>query len=112
MGKEERTAIWEAQGKRNAVVAAAIVKVIAFRPAMVIDLGIDGIFWRGGCQNIGEERFIPASQLKVHAPAVVGAPMPVEQVHAATGVPVEFGVLPEPVYPVSKFGLFGSGCVE
>src|SRR3954464_2625536 len=42
VSKEEGTAIREAQRKGDAIVAAAVVKMIAFSPAMVIDLGIDG----------------------------------------------------------------------
>ena len=59
---------------------------------------IDRIARRGGrAQHVGDQALVPTADLASDAPAVVRAPVPVEQPAAALRVPAPFHLLPERV---------------
>ena len=111
MREEERSAVIEAEWQGDIEVGFAIFEVVAGGPSFVIDFGIDGEAGVGGSQNVGDEAFVPALNFVVHAPAVVGTPMPVKGV-LVLGIPVPFAIAPEPGDPISEFGFLGRCLIE
>src|SRR4029077_15871885 len=95
MREEQRAAVIGTQWELDVVELAPIPEIHPLDPTLVIDAGLDGITRGGGREHIGDQALVPAPDLVIHAPAVVRAPVPVEDVHALARMPVPFGFFPE-----------------
>src|SRR5271169_3053836 len=77
MAEKERPAVVGAEGKFDPIEFTPAPEVPPFGPSPVIDAGFDAVARRRGCEHIGNQALVPAPDLKIHAPAIIGAPMPV-----------------------------------
>ena len=101
-----------AERQGDAVEGPAVPERPSPRPALMVGLGVDRVARRGRREHIGDQRLVPAADLVIHGPAVVGAPMPVEHGAAAAGVPVPFDRLPDPVDALAQLPFRGVALAE
>src|SRR5215472_10755914 len=73
--------------------AAAILGTA--RESALIHHRIDAIAARGGGEHVGDQALVPAVNLMIDRPTVVRAPVPIEHLTAAAGVPVPFDAVPQ-----------------
>ena len=111
MREEQRSAVIKAEGQSHAEVGFAIFEVVTGGPSFVVYFRIDGEAGVGGGHHISDEALVPALNFVVHAPAVVGAPVPIQGV-LVLGIPVPFAIAPEPGDAISEFGFLGRCLIE
>src|SRR5262249_10194833 len=96
----------------DVVVTPPVAELAALAEAAVIDIGLDRVALRAGGEHVGDEALVPAAHLVVHAPAVVRAPVPVEDVVAVARVPVPLDLAPELVDAAAQQRLRRVGATE
>src|SRR5438270_77237 len=79
-----------------AVKGLAVLKEIALSPATMIYGGCDRVPFRRSGEHICDQRFVVSAKREVHAPSVVGAPMPVQHFLTVAGKPIPFDIIPNP----------------
>src|SRR5277367_2063133 len=95
VSKEQRPAVRHPQRQRNVVVRAAVQKIAPRSEPTVIDERVDGIARRPSRQDVGNETLVPAVDLVIHRPTVVGTPVPVEELAPTLRVPIELRLFPQ-----------------
>ena len=94
MAKKQRPAEVRAKRQIDIVIAAAVNECAALRKAVMVDGGIDRVAGRGGREHVSDEAFVPAADVMIEAEAIVGTPMPGQDMVATLRVPIPFGVEP------------------
>src|ERR1700730_9994967 len=112
MRKEQRSSEVRAKRQIDFVIAPAVDECAALRKTVMVDGGIDRVTGRGGREHVSDEAFVPAADVPVEAEAIVGTPMPGQDMAAALRVPVPFGIEPQPGNPIAKAFLLGLGRIE
>ena len=91
-----------AEWKFDAVVVSPIAEAWTRREPLVIDFGVDRILRRTSGKHICQQTFIPAGDLAIDRPAILGAPVPIEMIASIAPIPSPLCLPPEPVDAVSK----------
>jgi hypothetical protein len=112
MRKEQRPSEARAKRQIDIVIAAAVDECAALRETIMVDRWIDWVTGRGGGEYIRDEAFAPAADVVIEAEAIVGTPMPGQDMAAALRVPVPFGIEPQPGNPIAKAFLHGLVRIE
>src|SRR5438105_8757455 len=112
MRNEQRPAEVRAKRQIDIVIAAAVDECAALREPVMVGGGIDRVTGRGGGEHVSDEAFVPAANVVIEAEAIVGTPMPGQDMAAALRVPVPFGIEPQPGNPIAKAFLGGVVHIE
>src|SRR5579883_3008535 len=110
--EEERPPESRPQGQLDTGPASAVDEIPPRRKPTVVDVWVDGITRCAGGEHVGDQAFVPAADLVLESPAIVGTPMPVEDAARATRVPVPLDVLPQPRHRAPQPLFHGSIAVE
>src|SRR5271156_1286295 len=112
MRNKQRPAELRAERQIDIVIAAAVDESAALRETVMVDGGIDRVTGRSGGEHVSDEAFVPAADVVIEAEAIVGTPMPGQDMAAVARVPVPFGIEPQPGNPVAKAFLGGVVRIE
>src|SRR6202045_1224931 len=112
MRKVQRPSEVRAKRQIDIVIAAAVDECAALPETVMVDGGADRVTGRGAREHIRDEAFVPAADVVIEAEAIVGAPMPGQDMAAVARVPIPFGVEPQPGNPIPKAFLGGVVRVE
>src|ERR1700731_1576963 len=112
MRKVQGPAEVRAERQLEIVIAAAVDEGAALRETVMVDGGIDRVTGRGGSEHVSNKAFVPAADVVIEAEAIVGTPMPGQDMAAAARVPVPFGIEPQPGNPIAKAFLGGGVRIE
>src|ERR1700730_13681497 len=107
MRKVQRPSEVRAKRQIDIIIAAAVDECAALRKTVMVDGSADRVTGRGGREHISNKAFVPAADVPVEAEAIVGTPMPGQDMAAALRVAVPFGIEPQPGDPIAKAFLLG-----
>src|SRR5437879_1024597 len=82
-----------------------IFKKIALRPAIIIDAGRYRVSFAAFGKNISYHTFIEPSNGKIHGPAIIRRPVPVQVITPFAGIPVPFHIIPQAIDAAPYFSL-------
>src|ERR1700726_4268858 len=112
MAKEQRPSEVRAKWQIDIVIEAPVDESAALWETVMVEAGADGVTGRGGGEHVSDEPFVPAADVPVEAEAIVGTPMPGQDMAAALRVPVPFGIEPQTGNPIAKAFLGGVVRIE
>src|ERR1700730_15076066 len=112
MAKEHRPSEVRAKWQIDVVIATAVDERAALRETGMVDGGADRVTGRGGRKHVSDEAFVPAANVRVEAEAIVGTPVPRQDMAAVARVPVQLGIEPQPGDPIAKAFLGGVVRIE
>src|SRR6185437_11518234 len=111
MSKKQRAAVIGAERQGYAVKALFVLHCAVACPTVVVNNCRDTVRAGGSRQVIGDQGFVPSADRNIDGPAVVGTPVPVEDILPVLPVPVPVDPGIKAIYGGPKGRFTRIGCV-